>query len=249
MIPLRRQETFPCLGTTLFYLLKDPVSYLEYVGRRTERIGNNHDGKLDDFGGSKVVYQRAIDSDELIPVSVVNEDNECGDGENCHPIRMVLEIGYKQRVTAIWKEKQIIYASLHYTEFSEVHSRDRYVSFLLIGLCGSTAFPFRITRILAASQELYALCGISSFRLYRPHHLLRIRAESFHWHLHFHGLHDGVRQHDSVDRRTNYDYAGESASVASLEYAAAYRSSTTFRSRPRSDTNFVSVDPHHCYDP
>lgn len=127
--------------------MKDPVSYLEYVGRRAERIGDNHDGKLDDFGGSKVVYQRAIDSDELIPVKVVNEDNECGEGENCHPTRMVLEIGYKQRVTATWKEKQIIYAGLHYTEFSEVHSGDRYVSFLYSKFCGNIAYPLGITPV------------------------------------------------------------------------------------------------------
>lgn len=112
-------------GTTLFYFLKEPVSYLEYIGRKEERIGNNHDGKVEDFGGAKVVYERAINSDELIPVSVINEENKCGDRENCHPTKMVLEIGYKQRVTETWKEKQIIHAGLYFTEFSETNALDK----------------------------------------------------------------------------------------------------------------------------
>ncbi|KAJ8611307.1 hypothetical protein CTAYLR_006612 [Chrysophaeum taylorii] len=111
-------------GATLFYFLKEPVSYLEYLGRKAERVGNNHDGKMEDFGGSKIVYERAINTDELIPVQVSNEDQACESGSTCFPVKMVLEIGYKQRVTATWKEKQIIFANLIFTEFSANDATD-----------------------------------------------------------------------------------------------------------------------------
>ena len=111
-------------GTTLFYFLKTPVSYLEYLGRRSERVGNNYEGRVDDYGGGKIVYERAQDTDELIPVNLVNEEGECQEDEECHPTKMVLEIGFKQRVTETWKEKQIIFSNLYFTEFSGTGGSD-----------------------------------------------------------------------------------------------------------------------------
>ncbi|KAH8066380.1 hypothetical protein JL722_818 [Aureococcus anophagefferens] len=107
-------------GSTLFYFLKQPVDYLQYLGRETERLTERSIADLNNFGGSKIVFERGRNSDELIPVSVANGDGECADviGYGCYPTRMILEIGYKQRVSDTWKEKNIIFAFLHFVEFN-----------------------------------------------------------------------------------------------------------------------------------
>mmetsp|Transcript_32385 Transcript_32385/g.111523 ORF Transcript_32385/g.111523 Transcript_32385/m.111523 type:complete len:1484 (+) Transcript_32385:3-4454(+) len=101
-------------GTELFNFLKRPISYLEYVGRDAERVSQ---GGMD-HGGGKIVYERYKNRDELISVSVANGNGDCVALGGCRPTKMVLEIGYKQIVSSTWKEKNIIYSTLHFVAFS-----------------------------------------------------------------------------------------------------------------------------------
>jgi hypothetical protein len=104
-------------GAMLFQFLRKPISYLDYLGRRRERVGVNDRLQWEDFGGGTIFLVRAQDMDAIIPVEISSEHpGYLGYDSGPFPSRYVLEVGYKQVTMPRWKYKEIIFAVLHVME-------------------------------------------------------------------------------------------------------------------------------------
>ncbi|CAM9251995.1 unnamed protein product, partial [Phaeothamnion confervicola] len=102
-------------GDTLFHIVRQPVTWLEFTGRATERVS------ADDHGTSQLAtwLVKNEGSDVLIPVEVDRTAADYFSGgctELCYPRSMALEISYYQ----IDKhEKRIVSATLVYDSFDK----------------------------------------------------------------------------------------------------------------------------------
>ncbi|KAK7253707.1 hypothetical protein SO694_00002342 [Aureococcus anophagefferens] len=116
--PLPHFDSIQAVKAPDLFVQFDMVPLADWCERTVECTYEERHG----HGGraALIVFERGRNSDELIPVSVANGDGECADviGYGCYPTRMILEIGYKQRVSDTWKEKNIIFAFLHFVEFN-----------------------------------------------------------------------------------------------------------------------------------
>jgi len=109
-------------GNDLFTIIRRPISYFEYVGRKTTRTG------LMDDGGKTImrIIGERESSDTFIGVSVDRDEGNSvpgGCAELCFPREMSLAIDYYQR-SAI--EKQIVAIELSYGAFDFNQKRTDY---------------------------------------------------------------------------------------------------------------------------
>jgi hypothetical protein len=106
-------------GNTLFHFLRDPISFKQYTGRDTERIG------IEDGGGARFLSTLSA-SDDLIPVDVDRSAAALVAGgctTLCFPRLVTLQIGYHQ-VTR--DRKRIIFATLILDTFDKDATKDDY---------------------------------------------------------------------------------------------------------------------------
>jgi hypothetical protein len=112
-------------GEALFYILKYPVKYSEYVGRSEDNP--TYVGTEDSGGGKKTQDMLELSADYLIEVGLASssaEDDGCPADGVCIPRRIKFEVAFRQMDRPFVLaddpdsvEKNIVYARLHYEEY------------------------------------------------------------------------------------------------------------------------------------
>jgi hypothetical protein len=129
-------------GTTLFSIVRDPISYFDYTGRTEFRASP------DDGGGAKFVESVDLD-DVFIPVKVKSIKNKCN--VSCIPRLVTLEIAYHQIDKA---SKRIVNIDLVLRDFDSDSMNSQYnldINFFPLNyqeLIVKFAFPRDVFRLL-----------------------------------------------------------------------------------------------------